>query len=182
MPEPQAETAVEADGTLTEQQTEQQAPVAEMQPPAVPQPVNQQEPPASVVDPAAVAAASPDVAPKTRRPRGPRVQHPVITGIPAAPIEMTADGTILLSGKTVVFTGRLENLNRLTAATLVHKMGGNVSGSVSSKTDLLVCGASAGLKRNAAAKKGIATISEDDFIAACANAHVASPTPVMTPQ
>ena len=52
----------------------------------------------------------------------------------------------VFSGKTVVLTGTLSSMTRNDAAALIKRLGGKISGSVSSKTDILVAGQKAGSK------------------------------------
>ena len=67
----------------------------------------------------------------------------------------------VFAGKTVVITGTLENMSRDEATTLLESMGANVSGSVSSKTDFLLCGKNAGSKLNKAQSLGVKIIDLD---------------------
>ncbi|MEM7164328.1 MAG: NAD-dependent DNA ligase LigA [Planctomycetota bacterium] len=69
------------------------------------------------------------------------------------------------SGKTVVVTGKLEEMTRDEAHAAIESGGGKVAKSVSAKTDLLVCGAKAGSKRKKAEDLGIEIIDEAAFIA-----------------
>jgi DNA ligase (NAD+) len=68
-----------------------------------------------------------------------------------------------LQGKSFVFTGTL-SLPRSEAKARVERMGGRVSGSVSSRTDYVVVGDDPGSKRERASELGIRTISEDQFL------------------
>lgn len=68
-----------------------------------------------------------------------------------------------LTGKTVVFTGELNGFSRSEAEELVRLSGGKSSSSVSSKTDLLVAGVSAGAKFEKARKLGVKIIDEKEF-------------------
>lgn len=52
----------------------------------------------------------------------------------------------VLTGKTVVLTGTLVNVDRGTASRWIEQMGGKVSGSVSAKTDFVIAGDKAGSK------------------------------------
>jgi DNA ligase (NAD+) len=68
-----------------------------------------------------------------------------------------------LTGKTVVFTGELNEYSRSEAEELVRLSGGKFSSSVSSKTDFLVTGVSAGAKFEKAKKFGVKIIGESEF-------------------
>ena len=69
----------------------------------------------------------------------------------------------ILTGKTVVFTGTLENMTRDEAKALALSVGAKVSGSVSSKTDFVVLGENAGSKEKTARQLGVAIINEKEF-------------------
>lgn len=70
----------------------------------------------------------------------------------------------LFYGKTFVLTGKLENLTREEATSIIEKNGGNVSSSVSSKTSYVLLGSDPGSKYEKAKKLNIPIILEEDFI------------------
>ena len=68
-----------------------------------------------------------------------------------------------LSGKKVVLTGTLLKYTRDSAKQILENMGAIVSGSVSSKTDIVIAGSDAGSKLTKAQQLGITIWGEDDF-------------------
>ena len=69
-----------------------------------------------------------------------------------------------LQGKTFVFTGTLEGIEREAAKEKVRSLGGNISESVSKKTDFVVAGAEAGSKLEKAQKLGVKVMDEQQFL------------------
>ena len=68
-----------------------------------------------------------------------------------------------LAGKTVVLTGALTGMTRQEATAAIERAGGRVTGSVSSKTDLVVAGADPGSKHDRARELGVTIIDEDEL-------------------
>ncbi|HEC20888.1 MAG TPA: hypothetical protein ENI70_00035, partial [Candidatus Peregrinibacteria bacterium] len=66
--------------------------------------------------------------------------------------------------QTFVITGTLENFSREEAKSLILKQGGKVSGSVSEKTDAVICGENSGSKKTKAEKLGVKIIDEKKFV------------------
>lgn len=69
----------------------------------------------------------------------------------------------IFSGKTVVLTGKLVELTRNEAKEYLEKYGAKVTGSVTSKTDLVIAGEKAGSKLAKAEQLGIRVINEEEF-------------------
>jgi DNA ligase (NAD+) len=70
-----------------------------------------------------------------------------------------------LSGKTFVLTGTLKSMERDEAKEKIRSLGGDVSGSVSKRTDYVVAGEKAGSKANIAKELGVKILSEKEFLA-----------------
>ena len=69
----------------------------------------------------------------------------------------------VFAGKTVVLTGKLVELTRNEAKEYLEKYGAKVTGSVTSKTDLVIAGEKAGSKLAKAEQLGIRVINEEEF-------------------
>lgn len=72
---------------------------------------------------------------------------------PVQPV--VAEGDSPFAAKTIVLTGKLTQLTRNEAKERIEALGGNVTGSVSKKTDLVIAGEEAGSKLEKAEKLGI---------------------------
>ncbi|MCM3575469.1 NAD-dependent DNA ligase LigA [Mesobacillus subterraneus] len=68
------------------------------------------------------------------------------------------------AGKTIVLTGKLEQMGRNEAKEKIEALGGNVAGSVSKKTDLLIAGEDAGSKLTKAESLGIEVWNEERML------------------
>ena len=68
------------------------------------------------------------------------------------------------AGKTFVLTGTLSSITRNEAKAKIEELGGNVSGSVSKKTDFVIVGENPGSKYADALKLGINIWTEEEFI------------------
>lgn len=78
-----------------------------------------------------------------------------VVDIPSLPLE----------GKVFVLTGTLPTIARDDAKTRIESLGGRVAGSVTSKTDYVIAGESAGSKLADAYKLGKEILTEDQFVA-----------------
>lgn len=79
---------------------------------------------------------------------------------------IVAAGNDKFNEKTFVITGTLGR-PREDYKKLIEEMGGKVSGSVSKKTDYLLCGDNAGSKLEDAKKYSTTVLTENDFLALC---------------
>ena len=68
-----------------------------------------------------------------------------------------------VAGKTVVFTGTLEQMTRDEAKVLAERLGAKVAGSVSKNTDYVIAGPKAGSKLADATRLGVKILTEDEW-------------------
>jgi DNA ligase (NAD+) len=79
--------------------------------------------------------------------------------------EERAASTSPVAGKTVVFTGALEQMTREEAKAMAERLGAKVAGSVSKKTDFVVAGPGAGSKLDKAKGFGVQVMDENGWFA-----------------
>ena len=95
----------------------------------------------------------------------------LVTNLEALGVNMVYQGNeniaseqdLLFKDQTIVLTGKMDYYTRKEAKQLIEKYGGNVTGSVSSNTDLVIAGESAGSKFEQAQKLGITIWDEETF-------------------
>ncbi|WP_102264938.1 NAD-dependent DNA ligase LigA [Mesobacillus jeotgali] len=81
------------------------------------------------------------------------------------PKKVTAEESdSFFAGKTIVLTGKLEQMGRNEAKEKIEALGGNVAGSVSKKTDLVIAGEDAGSKLTKAESLGIEVWNEERML------------------
>ena len=95
-------------------------------------------------------------------PRNLDVWNRLLTQVNPKPVEQASTDSPV-AGKTVVFTGSLEQMTRDEAKAMAERLGAKVSGSVSKKTDLVVAGPGAGSKLKKAEDLGVETTDEDGW-------------------
>lgn len=76
----------------------------------------------------------------------------------------TKKASSVLAGKSFVVTGTLESMSRDEAKEKIRENGGKVQGTVSPKTDFVLCGKTPGSKEEKAKKLGVAILTEEEFL------------------
>jgi DNA ligase (NAD+) len=88
----------------------------------------------------------------------------LLAHVTVTPFERPAAVSSPVTGKTVVFTGKLERIGRSEAKAQAERLGAKVAGSVSAKTDYVVAGADAGSKLTNAQKLRVKVLTEDEWL------------------
>ncbi len=89
----------------------------------------------------------------------------LLSHITVLPTKKKTAQKLPLHGKTFVLTGTLSSLSRDKVKAKIKSLGGDVSSSVSSKTDYVITGKNPGLnKYNTAKKLGVKIINEREFL------------------
>ena len=87
----------------------------------------------------------------------------VAVGLRPTVVDVEVGGRAL-AGKTFVLTGTLPTLSRAQATAKIEAAGGKVTGSVSARTDYVVAGTEAGVKREQARTLKVAVIDEAELL------------------
>ncbi len=87
------------------------------------------------------------------------IVHPNLVKLSLEKLSLTK-----FQGKTFVLTGTLKSMSREEAKEKIRMTGGNVSESVSRKTDYVVVGENPGSKLGDAKRLGVKTLSEQEFL------------------
>ena len=90
--------------------------------------------------------------------------------VEVVPFETADTSSSPVAGKTVVFTGTLEQMGRNEAKARAETLGAKVSGSVSKKTDIVVAGPGAGSKLKKAEELGVRVMTEQEWLEFIASA------------
>ncbi|RUT35226.1 NAD-dependent DNA ligase LigA [Arsenicitalea aurantiaca] len=96
-------------------------------------------------------------------PRNEQAIDDLLEQVKPQPFEITVRSDSPVAGKTVVFTGSLEQMTRSEAKAMAERLGAKVAGSVSANTDILVAGPGAGSKLKKAEELGLMVLDEDGW-------------------
>ncbi|WOI52255.1 NAD-dependent DNA ligase LigA [Parvularcula sp. LCG005] len=99
-----------------------------------------------------------------REPRNVSAVEHLMAQVTPPPVEKVASSSPV-SGKTVVFTGKLEEMTRDEAKARATSLGAKVASAVSAKTDILIAGPGAGSKLTKAESLGVQTMTEGEWLA-----------------
>jgi DNA ligase (NAD+) len=99
-----------------------------------------------------------------KEPHNEEMLDALLSEVTPEPLEQVASASPV-AGKTVVFTGSLEQMTRDEAKAMAERLGAKVAGSVSKKTDIVVAGPGAGSKLDKARGLGVEVMDEDGWFA-----------------
>jgi DNA ligase (NAD+) len=97
-------------------------------------------------------------------PHNVKAVNDLLAEITVEPYVRPASVKSAVTGKTVVFTGTLEQVTRNEAKAQAERLGAKVAGSVSKKTDYVIAGADAGSKLTKARELGVEILTEDEWL------------------
>ena len=97
-------------------------------------------------------------------PHNSSILNDIMAQIEVTDYKISQASTSQLAGKTIVLTGTLESMTRSEAKAKAESLGAIVAGDVSSKTDYVIAGPSAGSKAEKAKRLGIQMLSEDEWL------------------
>lgn len=92
-----------------------------------------------------------------------QIHQLIALGLNPKATEKPSSGNRIFNGLNVVLTGTLERFTRNEATKIIELFGGNVVGSVSKNTDVIVAGSQAGSKLDKGLELGIRIIDEAEF-------------------
>ncbi len=98
------------------------------------------------------------------QPHNAQVVDDLLRHITILPFTRVAATGSVVAGKTVVFTGTLTRVTRAEAKAMAERLGANVAGSVSKKTDYVVAGEDAGSKLTKANELGLNVVTEQEWL------------------
>ncbi|CCJ33862.1 DNA ligase [Caloramator australicus RC3] len=87
-----------------------------------------------------------------------------LAGVNMATLKEGSAAPQIFEGKTIVVTGTLEKFTRDEVESLIERLGGKVSGSVSKKTSFVLVGESPGSKLKKAQELNINIVNEAEFL------------------
>ncbi|TPH04303.1 NAD-dependent DNA ligase LigA, partial [Haemophilus haemolyticus] len=100
------------------------------------------------------------------------VEDLIAQGVHWETVEVKEASENLFKDKTVVLTGTLTQMGRNEAKALLQQLGAKVSGSVSSKTDFVIAGDTAGSKLAKAQELNITVLTEEEFLEPVSYTHL----------